>query len=78
MKQKTLFTLALACLLGAFIIAVLVHNVEPEEAAGPTADLALLLRADAPSLGLGRPRRRWSSSSSSIPPAKPAPPSTRW
>jgi protein-disulfide isomerase len=51
MKQKTLFTLALACLLGAFIIAVLVHNVEPEEAAGPTADLALLLRADAPSLG---------------------------
>ena len=53
MKQKTLLSLAIACLLGAFILAVLIHNVEPDpdSAPLPPAQLAALQRAHAPSLG---------------------------
>ena len=53
MKQKTLLGLALACLLGAFILATLIYNIEPdaESAPLPPAQLAALQRAHAPSLG---------------------------
>jgi len=53
MKQKTLFGLAVACLLGAFILAVLIHNVEPDADAGALSPelQAALQRPHAPSLG---------------------------
>jgi protein-disulfide isomerase len=53
MKQKTLLGVALACLLGAFILATLIYNIEPDadSAPLPPAQLAALQRAHAPSLG---------------------------
>jgi protein-disulfide isomerase len=53
MKQKTLLGLALACLLGAFIVATLIYNVEREVPDGmvPAADRAALVRMHSPALG---------------------------
>ena len=53
MKQKTLLGLAIACLLGTFILAALLYGIEREDTAAPVAPevLAMLHRAHAPSLG---------------------------
>ena len=53
MKQKTLLGLALACLLGAFIVATLIYNVEREVPDGmvPAVDRAALVRMHSPALG---------------------------
>lgn len=53
MKQKTLFVLAAACLLGAFVLAALIYNLEPDADSGalPPALQAALQRPHAPSLG---------------------------
>ena len=53
MKQKTLFTVAIACLLLGFILAALLYNVEREDQAGQfvAANNAALVRMHSPSLG---------------------------
>jgi protein-disulfide isomerase len=53
MKQKTLFTVAVAFLLGAFILAALLYNVEREVPDGmvPEADRTALVRMHSPTLG---------------------------
>jgi len=53
MKQKTLFIVAVVCLLLGFIVAALLHNVEKEQQAGQlvTADNPALVRMHSPSLG---------------------------
>ncbi len=53
MKQKTLFTVAVVCLLLGFIVAALLYNVEREEQAGQAtaANSAALVRMHSPALG---------------------------
>lgn len=53
MKQKTLFVIAIICLLLGFIVATLVYNVEKEEQTGQAtaANNPALLRMHSPSLG---------------------------
>jgi protein-disulfide isomerase len=53
MKQKTLFVIAVVCLLLGFIVAALLYNVEREEQAGQAtaANSAALVRMHSPALG---------------------------
>ena len=53
MKQKTLFIVAVVCLLLGFIVAALLYNVEKEQPASqlPAADSAALVRMHPPALG---------------------------
>ena len=53
MKQKTLFTVAVVCLLLGFIVAALLYNVEREEQAGQVTvtNNAALVRMHSPALG---------------------------
>lgn len=53
MKQKTLFTVAVICLLLGFIVAALLYNVEREEQSAqvPAANNAALVRMHSPALG---------------------------